>query len=321
MKLDQIRILLVRTAWMKYYEGRVNIDPPMSGAKYITENKKGGEIYNFTKRKGKCYGYLPDLKCIKIENLGAKSSDEFIKNVIVVFCATHPVEKGMRIVGWYKNAIVYRNPQDNPNMEWGYHIQTEASNVKLIDFNNRFCNIPNTFGRCAIFYFSNHPEKTNTLNKVLKYINIGGKLLYPVETKTRNKLPRQIDVNKRIQVEEKAIELATKYYSARYGINNVKSVEKDNIGWDLEIDTGNVILKAEVKGLSGNQLIVELTPNEYKVFDKKLNTYQLFVVTDALSKKPKSQVYTYQRKGNIWIGNDRNELNVREIMSARILLK
>ena len=45
MKADNQRILLVRTAWMKYYEGRAKIDPPMSGAKYIKENpsviKKG----------------------------------------------------------------------------------------------------------------------------------------------------------------------------------------------------------------------------------------------------------------------------------------
>ncbi|OFX32381.1 MAG: hypothetical protein A2X08_00700 [Bacteroidetes bacterium GWA2_32_17] len=308
---------------MKYYEGRANIDPPMSGAKYIKENKnkKGGEIYNFKNRKGKYYGYIPNLNGIKIDNLGAKPSDEFIKNVIVVFCATHPVEKGMRIVGWYKNAIVHRNPQDNSLMEWGYHIQTEALKAKLIDYNNRFCNIPNTFGRCAVFYFSNHPEKAETLNKILNYISNDGKSLYPVKTKIQSKLPRQNDINKRIQVEKKAISLATKYYSERYGINNVKSVEKDNMGWDLEIYTGTVILKVEVKGLSGNQLIVELTPNEYKAFDKKLGTYQLFIVTDALSKKSKSQVFTYQRKGNIWVGNNRNELYVTEIMSARISLK
>src|SRR3990172_11546 len=320
-RLYQTRILLVRTAWMKYYEGRAKIDPPMSGAKYIKENKTGGEINNFKNRNGKYYGYAPNIGDINIDNLGAKPSDKSIKNVIVVFCATHPRDKGMRVVGWYKNAIVHRNPQYNSLMEWGYHIQVETSKPTLIDFNDRCCNIPNTFGRSAIFYFSKHPEKIKTLNKILNYISNGGKLLYPVKTKTRGKLPRQNDVNKRTQVEKKAIALATKYYRERFGIDKVKSVEKDNVGWDLEIYTGTVKLKVEVKGLSGKQLIVELTPNEYKAFDKKSGTYQLFVVIDALIKKPKWQIFTYQRKGKIWVGNDRGELNVEKIMSARISLR
>lgn len=321
MTADKQRILLVRTAWMKYYEGRANNDPPMSGAKYIQENKNGGEIYNFKSRNGKIFGYVPNITNLDIDKLGAKPSDLTIKNVTVVFCATHPVEKGMRIVGWYKDATVYRNTQDNP-YTWGNHIEANESKTKRIDFNNRFCNIPNTFGRSAIFYFSYHPEKVTTLNKILNYIESGGTLLYPEKTKKGgNKLPRQNDVNKRIQVEKNAIALATKYYSDRYGISNVKSVEKDNVGWDLEIYTGRVTLKVEVKGLSGNQLVVELTPNEYKTFCKKQDTYKLFVVTDALTKKINHQIFAYQRKGKIWVGSDQDELYVKPIMSARISLK
>ncbi|HKR03312.1 MAG TPA: DUF3883 domain-containing protein [Bacteroidia bacterium] len=320
MKLTHPRILLVRTAWMKYYEGRANNDPPMSGAKYIKENKTGGEIYNFKSRNGKVLGYIPNIGNLDIDKLGAKSSDKNIKNVIVVFCATHPVEKGMRVVGWYKNATVFRHPQDN-SFTWGHHIVAVNSMSKRIDFNNRFCNIPNTFGRSALFYFSYHPEKANTLNKILNYIESDGTLLYPVKTKKVGKSSRQNDINKRLKVEKRAIDLATKYYSDRYGINNIKSVEKDNVGWDLEINTGVVILKVEVKGLSGNQLIVELTPNEFKSFDSGSDKYKLFVVTNALLKKTNFQIFSYQRKGNIWVGNDGSELNINRIMSARISLK
>jgi hypothetical protein len=321
MKNNQQRILLVRTAWMKYYNGRTKNDPPMSGAKYIKENKDGGEIYNFKNRNGKIFGYIPYIGDLNISKLGANTSDEKIKNVTVVFCATHPVEKGMRIVGWYKNATVFRNAQYN-TYTWGNHILAETSQCKLVDFNNRFCNIPNTFGRSAIFYFSRHPEKTSTLNKILDYIKSDGTLFYPEKVKNGGKKsPRQNDINKRIQVEKNAIAIATKYYSDRYGVNNVKSVEKDNVGWDLEIYSGGVTLNVEVKGLSGNQLVVELTPNEFKAFDRKMDTYKLFVVTDALGKKAKSRIFTYQRKGNLWIGNDQSELHIERIMSARISKK
>jgi hypothetical protein len=320
LKIDNKRILLVRTAWMKNYEGRAKNDPPMSGAKYIQENKDGGEVYNFKNRNGKIYGYVPNITNLDIDKLGANPNDEYINNVTVVFCATHPIEKGMRIVGWYKKATVFRQTQEN-KYTWGNHIEANSINCKRIDFNNRFCNIPNTFGRSAIFYFSNHPEKSSTLDKILNYIDSNGTLLYPEKSRKGGGSPRQNDVNKRLQVEKNAIELATNYYGERYGFENVKSVEKDNVGWDLEINTGKVILKIEVKGLSGSQLVVELTPNEFIAFNRKLDTYKLFVVTEALSKNKKIDIFTYQRKGNMWIGIDESLLEIKQIRSARITLK
>lgn len=320
MKKDNQRILLVRTAWMKNYEGRSKKDLPMSGAKYIQENKDGGEVYNFKNRNGKIYGYVPNISNLDIDKLGANSDDKFIENVTVVFCATHPIEKGMRIVGWYKKATVFRQSQQN-KYSVGNHITAENSNCKRIDFDNRFCDIPNTFGRSAIFYFSNHPEKNKTLYKILDYIESNGTLLYPKKSIKESFSPRQNDINKRIQVEKNAIQLATKYYSDRYGRGNVKTVEKDNVGWDLEINTSKVILKVEVKGLSGSQLIVDLTPNEYLAFKKKRDTYQLFVVTEALTANKKFEIFTYQSKGDIWLGNKNNQLDKKEITSVRLSLK
>lgn len=317
-KTNGERILLVRTAWMKYYEGRANIDIPRSGAKYILKNKKGGELNNFKNRAGKFYGYIPFVSSLNIQNLGAKTSDEKISGITVIFCATHPVEKGMRIVGWYENATVYRNRQSNKFNDW-YFIEANAKKVTRIDAENRFCNIPNTFGRSAVFYFSLHPEKKETLNKVLNYINSGGALPEIENSQEGNsKSPRQPDIDKRIKVETAAINLSKKYYSKRYGKSNVKSVEKDNVGWDLEISTGSVILKVEVKGLSGSKMAVELTPNEFKALSKRQETYYLFIVTNSLSSKPDYEIFSCQRKGDILIGNKKTELRINKVISARI---
>lgn len=41
----------------------------------------------------------------------------------------------------------------------------------------------------------------------------------------------------------------------------VKSVERNNYGWDLEAALGATTLRLEVKGTSGDQVSCELTPN------------------------------------------------------------
>ncbi len=318
-KLLPQNILLVRTAWMKYYEGRANIDIPRSGAKYILENKKGGELNNFKNRDGKVFGYIPFVPSCNISNLGANDYDDKIENITVVFCATHPVEKGMRIVGWYNKATVYRHPKTNKFTNW-YFAQTEFKNAFLIPAEDRFCNIPNTFGRSATFFFSIHPEKSETFNKVASYIQSGGKIeeTFIKKNSQKDNFARQIDIEKRIQVEKSAIDIAFKYYSQRYGIENIKSVEKDNVGWDLEIITGSVILKVEVKGLSGSIMAIELTPNEYKALSRKQENYYLFIVTEALSKKPNYEVFSCSHDTNVMVGNKKTELTITEVISARI---
>ena len=319
LKLKPQNIILVRTAWMKYYEGRANIDIPRSGAKYILENKKGGELNNFKNRDGKVFGYIPFVPSVNISNLGASNIDDEIRGITVVFCATHPIEKGMRVIGWYKNATLYRKPKTNKFTNW-YFAETEFKNATLIPAEDRFCNIPNTFGRTATFFFSKHPEKNETFIKVASYIESGGKIESTLKKRNNQKgnFARQVDVEKRIQVEKSAIEIAFKYYSERYGIENIKSVEKDNVGWDLEIATGSVILKVEVKGLSGSKMAVELTPNEFKALNKKHENYFLFIVTDALSKKPNFEVFSCVRKSNILIGHKKTELTINRVVGARI---
>ncbi len=320
IEMKSPKILLIRTAWMKYYEGRANIDIPRSGAKYILNNKNGGELNNFKNRDGKYYGYIPFVGSVNIDNLGASPTDDKVNGVIVVFCATHPVEKGMRLVGWYKNATVFRNTQTNKHKDW-YFVEAEAKNITRIEADNRFCNIPKTFGRSALFYFSLHPEKNKTLSKVLNYIQEGGNLpVLTKQVKVGSGLSRQPDIEKRIQVEIAAINIAKKYYGDRYGIANVRSVEKDNLGWDLEILAGKTILKVEVKGLSGNKMAVELTPNEFKALNKKLETYFLFIVSEALSKKPNWEVFSCNRKSNILVGSKKTILNINKVISARICI-
>ncbi len=306
---------------MKYYEGRANIDIPMSGAKYIKENKKGGEIYNFKNFDGNVYGYIPFNYQANINNLGAKATDEFITGVTVVFCARHPKEGLIRIVGWHSNAKVYRYSRRRKNGT-SFHSISKFKDSIRIPYTDRTLKIPNVFGRNSICYVGIHKSKLADLRRIENYIAGGGKLASDQSIAGKNNgRTFQPDPEKRILVEQKAIMIAKQFYAERYGRVNVKSVEKDNVGWDLEIERKSVGLRVEVKGLSGSELNVQLTPNEYIAFNKKASNYQLFVVTDTLTSKPKSRVFEFQSKGNIWVANDKSQLEITKIYAARLTIR
>jgi hypothetical protein len=71
--------------------------------------------------------------------------------------------------------------------------------------------------------------------------------------------PRQCDPLIRQKVEEAAIVKTTDHF-IQCGFK-VSGHEKDNLGWDLEATKDRCHLKLEVKGLSGSDICVELTPN------------------------------------------------------------
>jgi hypothetical protein len=48
-----------------------------------------------------------------LQNLEKNFTGDHIDDVTVVFCATHPIERGMRVVGWYNNATLYSTWQKN----------------------------------------------------------------------------------------------------------------------------------------------------------------------------------------------------------------
>ncbi|MCD7879638.1 MAG: hypothetical protein LUG16_06890 [Candidatus Gastranaerophilales bacterium] len=102
------RILYCKIGWMKNYTGKQNGNPRRGGA--YNDESTGHEIYNFKSYSGKYYGFVGQgkKKTIHIEKLGADKNSESVKNILVVFVATAD-EKGQYIVGWYKDAFVYRD--------------------------------------------------------------------------------------------------------------------------------------------------------------------------------------------------------------------
>ena len=101
-------ILFCNIGWMEYYQGLRNGDNILKGGKYPVKTGKGHEVCNFAKYKNECYGAFqaPGVE-IDIQRIGAIPGDEQIEGVTVVWTASRP-QGGTVIVGWYKNATVFR---------------------------------------------------------------------------------------------------------------------------------------------------------------------------------------------------------------------
>lgn len=136
-----------------------------------------------------------------------------------------------------------------------------------------------------------------------------------VRTSRAVRIPKQHDPMLRAKIERLAIEAAIKWYEAKgYDVN---SVEKDNLGWDLEATSPGHTLKVEVKGLSGPRVVVGLTPNEYRSMRRSTarQVYRLFVVVDVLGKL-KAEEFQFNKKAGLWEGERGEPLNIREIVAA-----
>ena len=142
------KIVFFRVAWMNKYQGLWG-DIPQGGGSYDDESKD--EIYNFCERSdGYMYGYVQPVTGGRVEysdaTINLKRIDVFCDNeysisgVTVVFVATNPIERGLFIVGWYKNAIVYRREHKIEGI--GYYAKARAEDCFLIEPNQRTYKIP-----------------------------------------------------------------------------------------------------------------------------------------------------------------------------------
>jgi hypothetical protein len=103
----------------------------------------------------------------------------------------------------------------------------------------------------------------------------------------------------------------------------IKEVYRDNLGWDLEVEhlsSGRRLL-LEVKGLSGNSVSVEMTPQEYVMMQKHKQKYLICVVTNCLSETScMLSVFAYNDQARRWMDDKDRPLEIKEIVAARLHL-
>ena len=323
-------LIFCNTGWMDFYKG-IKSDAIKGGGKHVVDKGWGGEILNFKPFEGKVYGYVQpkiDRKyhnpsTIKLEKIGGSAVDEKVNNITVVWTAKDPRNGGTYIIGWYKNATVYRYEQVSPqnsnrkhkNIPLNYYATTKAKDAILLNIDDRNVGIKrqekNWMGQSNVWYADKNP----TFIKLVKDYIFKGELPTAVKKSSRKGSARQADALKRIAVEKKAIEIVSAHYT--YLGYAVESFEKDNVGWDLTATNKRSVLKLEVKGLSGSIISTELTPNEYKNLKNDNKCYRICIVSNALV-KPKLQIFYYSNDTQKWSSDDGSILYFMEMISVRI---
>jgi hypothetical protein len=311
-------ILFCNIAWMKYYRG-LRGDIPTGGGSYIAEHGTGSEIHNFNDKDNVIKGFvmIKEGGSINIQRLGAKDDAEELNDVTVVWVAPSPL--GNVIVGWYLQSTVLKNmKKDSRFNDRAYNIIAKPQNSFLLPINKRTFQIPRGaggMGQSNIWYAEKQPKEF--IENVLAYIKSDGELIVKKNRIGRTKsYGRNSDPLKRQRVEEKAILVISKYFTS-LGYE-VQSFEKDNLGWDLQAHLGDKqFLRLEVKGLSGDSILIELTPNEFANMEKYSSSYRICVVTNTLQ-KPNIYIFSYSPDHRNWEDDKGNVLRIQKIVSARM---
>lgn len=318
-------IFVCHIGWMTAYEGQIGQpDKIVGGGAYVRKHKDGGETCNFVRcQDGYVYGHVETLKKkidrpILIEQLGAKPGADYVDHVDVVWTATHPQEKGRRVVGWYRDARVYRervefdewpSPQHKiePHKDT-YRVRAKTADAFMIPPKQRHLRLQRGKGWIgqANWWF---PEQSTAagvkpfVRKVRALIDAGPLTIAAnrVGSGGSGRWGGKSDPLRNAEVERAAILAVSEHFSGY----TITSVEKENLGWDLEARRkGEKTLRLEVKGLFGNALKVGLTPREYRALNAHMSggmpNYRLCMVAAALAGKPRLVILRYDPAASSW---------------------
>jgi len=138
---------------MKFYKGVSDSDKPMNGGAFVDEYGFGHEEFNFKpvalNGSERCLGYVEtkrtnqetnnQLHIEKINGCESCKTDSSVDDVLVVWCATREQQSAV-VVGWYKNATVYRNYEENESLERRYNVLAGAEDCFLLPDRERNSN-------------------------------------------------------------------------------------------------------------------------------------------------------------------------------------
>ena len=298
-----MKILFANIGWMTHYQGNTKHDQIKGGGSWSNEDKH--EVYNFLPIKGKCYGYVQPSNCgtINLQKIDKNCVDDKLDHALVVWTAPRPNNGGTNIVGWYKDATVYRSFQETKLVareKYSYNIVAKEENCTLVPIDKRIFQVPRRkkgfMGQSNIWYADSEMEQVKEFrNEVIDYIKHYSKGNPAVSARAL-----KVDAEARKKVEKAAVEYVTKeYQSLGYKIT---SREKENVGWDLDAEKKGNKLKLEVKGIAQSQVSVHITQNEYQTMMANKDCYRLCVVTNAI-KNPYLVVFIWKEDLGAWVSD------------------
>jgi len=290
-------------------------------------------MWNFLEEAGSCYGYVMTGKFSGIDltrinsNQNYKAGDE-LENIDIVFIAKRPKpEQGQVVVGLYRNATVfhkqYRKRRVKSNkkiISIDYLCEVDAENSFLLPEKRREFEIPQGKGlpgRSNVWYGDiTNKDSQNLLDRLRKYID--GRKEKEKNKKTKKKKNADKDIISKI--ERAAVRKTWETYEKRG--YELRSVEKDKRGWDLEASKKKRKLLIEVKGHFGNVIQFELTPNEYEKMQAKFKDYRVSVVRNALI-EPEISIFSPKYTEGEWVlveENNGEKVMLKEKVAAKASL-
>lgn len=315
-------LVFLRVGFMEAYDGPGEIS---GGGAYVDEHDVGGEVLNFRSVRGKCYGWARTfneggLNLDRIAPGRTWSAGDTLPGVDVVFFARRPIG-GQVIVGFYRGATVLHRRSVSrsgtiPGMEAGfprYICEVDSPHAYLIPSDQREFMVPTAGqegrgspGQSNVWY----PDP-GQFPKVSRFVADARKYLLEVESRANSVgraaanrtgkapgWPVSPDAAWNAEVEARAVG-AVRAYFVNLGWE-VRSVERDNVGWDLEVANGTLALRVEVKGRSNAELGFELTPNEYLKLQEHFGTYRVALVCSVFD-RPEIHLLEAARLGNGWV--------------------
>lgn len=174
-------LIFCNIGWMKHYNG-IDGDSIERGGKY-NQHSIGHEVCNFSSNEGVLYGYVQPTGRIKIEKLGASKNEDCVSGVTVVWTAG-PESGGTVVVGWYKDATVYRDIQpiakpskiQKRNGIHSYRIKAPADKAVLLPVERRELIIPRAvkggIGQSNV-WFADKEESKRIVESVVSLIENG----------------------------------------------------------------------------------------------------------------------------------------------------
>lgn len=327
------RMVLFRVEWMEKYQGLEVIHKPTFG--HVRAGLEPHESFNFQVENGElCYGYARISKGnnINIERLGDvdqdKEGNEYVDNVTVVWTARRP-KGGMVVVGWYKNARIFRSGQTYPATvhrqfknggKATFQAIANAGNVFFLDSPKRderlLDGLGKTWKQARPFYISEKPEFAEMERNLWKLIlGKSGKAI-----SKRGKKPPLNQARKK-EIEEGAIKYVAEEFKQRG--YSVESREDENVGYDLEaVSKNGEVLCIEVKGRGIMDITADFTVNEYKTILSheedcfNIGEYIICIVTNVGRPNMTLYEFRYDRKRKAWF-DDKLKLYPEERVAVR----
>jgi len=246
---------------MNRYEGlKGKPDKIVGGGKYVDENETGHEVCNFLiANDGYVYGHVETIKkdkdrAIRLEAFGGEGNES--SGVDVVWTATDPDNGGRRVVGWYRNAIVFRERQTfsrKPSRQHArdsvttYRIKALGKNVTRLSLDERALAMgkgPGWMGHTP--WWTPHDNPSQDIRKFIEEVQnlINGR-----------KVTKKAPTSNRGQVESKSPSAATDPYVRYVQAYEVEVTPQHN---ELQERFEKYLKKYGIKDLKSNVGSVDL---------------------------------------------------------------